>query len=150
MGSTHTADAVAEFCSAASINDVDGMVAALAPDAELVSPLSGRMVFRGRDDLRVLLGAAFGSLHGLRWRDHVGDGAVRVVVSEARIGRVGITDAMVVELDDDGRIRRIRPHLRPWLALTTLALVLGPKLARHPGVVRRSLQRLSNGTNGPK
>jgi len=140
MGSTETADSVATFCSAASVNDVDGMVAALAPDAELVSPLFGRMVFRGRDDLRVLLGAAFGSLRGLRWREFIGDGPVRVAVSEARVGRVGIADAMVVELDGDGRIRRIRPHLRPWLALTLLALALGPKLARRPGVVVRALR----------
>lgn len=140
MGLTPTTDSVAAFCAAAQHNDVDGMVAALAPDAELVSPVSGRMVFRGSQDLRVLLGAAFGSLSGLRWRDFVGDGSTRVAVSEARIWRVGISDAMVVELDDEGRIRRIRPHLRPWLALTLLALRLGSRLARHPGVIRRALQ----------
>lgn len=47
---------------------------------------------------------------------------------------------MVLELSD-GLITRIRPHLRPWLALTVLALVLGPKVGRHPGVVRRALTR---------
>jgi hypothetical protein len=121
--------------------DGKGMIGALAPDAELVSPLSGRMVFGGHDDLRVLLDAAFGSLNGLRWQHFVGDGPTRVAVSEARIGPVRVTDAMVVELDDAGQIRRIRPHLRPWLALTLLALRLGVKLGRPPGVVRRSLQR---------
>jgi SnoaL-like protein len=141
MEPTRTADAVAVFCSAAAANDVDGMLATLAADAELVSPLFGRMVFRGRDDLRVLLGAAFGSLRGLRWQHFVGDGSVRVAVSEARVAGVRISDAMVVELDDAGQLRRIRPHLRPWLALTMLAMALGPKLARHPGVIRRALQR---------
>lgn len=141
MDKTQMTDAVADFCAAARLNDVDGMLAALAADAELVSPVSGRMVFRGNHDLRVLLDAAFGSLSGLRWRDFVGDGPTRVAVSEARIGRVSITDAMVVELDDAGLIRRIRPHLRPWLALTLLALRLGTKLGRHPGVIRRALQR---------
>jgi hypothetical protein len=141
MESFQTADAVSGFCAAAAANDVDGMLATLAPDAELVSPLFGRMVFRGRDDLRVLLGAAFGSLRGLRWLHFVGDGSVRVAVSEARVAGVRIGDAMVVELDDAGRILGIRPHLRPWLALTMLALALGPKLARHPGVVRRALKR---------
>jgi hypothetical protein len=47
---------------------------------------------------------------------------------------------MVFELDDDGRIARIRPHLRPWLALTVLALRLGPTIARRPGVVWRALR----------
>jgi hypothetical protein len=133
-------DAVARFCAATRTNDVNGMVATLAPDAELVSPLFGRMIFHGHDDLRVLLGAAFGSLRGLHWREFIGDGQTRVALSEARIGGVGITDAMVVELDDDGRIRRLRPHLRPWLALTLFALRLGLKLGRHPGVIARAVQ----------
>ena len=39
----------------------------------------------------------------------------------------------------DGRvIRRIRPHLRPWLGTTFFTLRLLPKLAKHPGLVRRS------------
>jgi SnoaL-like protein len=140
VGPTETTDAVTTFCAAARRNDVDGMVTALAPEAELVSPLFGQMVFRGHDDLRVLLGAAFGSLRGLHWQEHIGDGQTRVAVSQGRIGGVGITDAMVVELDDVGRIRRLRPHLRPWLALTLFGLRLGLKLGRHPGVVSRALQ----------
>ena len=50
-----------------------------------------------------------------------------------------MTDAMVFELGADGRIERIGPHLRPWLALTLFAVVLGPKVARHPAIVRRAL-----------
>ncbi len=88
----------------------------------------------------MILGAAFGTLTGLRWQHFVGDGTIRVAVSEARIGGVGITDAMVVELDDAGQIRRIRPHLRPWSALTMFAVLVLPKLVRHPGVVRRALR----------
>lgn len=38
-------DAVARFRSASEANDVPAMMATLAPDAELVSPLSGHMVF---------------------------------------------------------------------------------------------------------
>jgi hypothetical protein len=138
---TGTADAVAVFCDATRTNDVDKMVTALAPDAELVSPLSGRMVFRGRDDLRVLLGAVYGGLSNVVWREVIGDGATRVAVSDSRIAGVTITDAMVLELDDAGLIVRIRPHLRPWLAITLFALLLGPKIARHPGVLRRALRR---------
>jgi hypothetical protein len=117
------------------------MVGTLAPDAELISPLLARGRFRGRDDLRVLLGAVYGALTGLRWQHVVGDGMVRVAVSEARIAGVGVTDAMVVELNDAGQIRRIRPHLRPWSALTIFAVLIVPKLVRNPGVVRRALTR---------
>jgi ketosteroid isomerase-like protein len=141
MATTETTDAVTTFCAATQANDVDRMMSALAPDAELVSPLSGRMIFRGQDDLRVLLAAVYRGLSGLTWREVIGEGSTRVAVSDARIGGVSITDAMVLELDTAGRITRIRPHLRPWLAITVFALLLGPKIARHPGVLRRALSR---------
>lgn len=136
-----TDDALATFLDAATAPDIDRLVGALAPDAELLSPLFGNMVFRGRDDLRVLLGAVYGGLSDLVWREVIGDGTTRVAVSDARIAGVTITDAMVLELDDAGLIMRIRPHLKPWLALTLFALLLGPKMARHPGVLRRALRR---------
>jgi hypothetical protein len=134
-------DAVARDERASEANDIDGLMETLAYDVELVSPLSGRMAFRGVDDLRVLLTAVYGSMTGLRWRDEVGDGNVRVVIGDGKVGPLKLGDAMVLELADDGRIQRIRPHLRPWLALTVFAIKLGPKVARHPGVVLRALRR---------
>jgi ketosteroid isomerase-like protein len=133
-------DAVARYRAASEQNDINALVQALSEDAELVSPLSGRMVFRGRDDLRVLLGAVYSTVKGLRWSRELGDGDARVVIGECRIGPLKLGDAMILELTADGRVRRIRPHLRPWLALTLFALKLGPKMARHPGVVVRALR----------
>ena len=141
MTATETTDAVATFLEATRRHDVDRMVSALAADAELMSPLSGRMVLRGRDDLRVLLDAVYGGLNDLTWQEVIGDGSTRVAVSTAPVAGVTVTDAMVLDLDDAGRIARIRPHLRPWLAITLFAPLLGPKIARHPGVVRRALSR---------
>jgi len=132
-------DALSRYCAATEAGDVDGFMATMAPDVEVVSPISGRMVFRGEDDVRFLLSAVYGTLSSLRWLRTVGEGENRVAVGEARILGVGMTDAMVFELAPDGRIRRIGPHLRPWLALTLFALVLGPKVARRPGVVWRAL-----------
>jgi hypothetical protein len=134
-------DAVARYRSASEANDIDGLIAVLAPEVELVSPLSGRLVFRGQDDLRVLLSAVYGGMNGLRWRQEVGDGATRVVLGDGMVGPFRLADAMVCELAEDGRIRRIRPYLRPWLSLTFLALMLAPKMARHPGVMVRAARR---------
>jgi hypothetical protein len=132
-------NAVSRYCAASETGDIDGLMGTLAHHTEVVSPISGGMVFRGHDDVRVLLTAVYTTLNGLRWTQQIGDGKVRVVLGEARVGAVRLTDAMVFDLDPDGRIRRISPHLRPWLALTLFAAVLGPKVARHPGVVRRAL-----------
>jgi hypothetical protein len=133
-------DSVSRYCSASEAGDIDGVMAALASDVELVSPISGRMVFRGPDDVRLLMSAVYGTLSGLRWAPPIGEGERRVAVGEARVGPITMTDAMVFDLAPDGRIRRIRPHLRPWLALTLFALVLGPKVGRSPGVVWRALR----------
>jgi hypothetical protein len=133
-------DSVQRYLSASQAGDIGGIMGSLAADVEVVSPISGRMVFRGRDDVEVLLRAVYGSLRGLSWVRTVGEGDHRVAIGQARIGRVRLTDAMVFELAPDGRIRKIGPHLRPWLALTLFALILGPKVGRRPGVVWRALR----------
>lgn len=133
-----SSDAVTRFRKATEAGDIDTMMSTLAPDAELISPVSGRLVFRGRDDLRILLSAAYGSLANLRWTDEIGTGPRRVLLAAATIGPFHLTEALVLDLADDGRIRRLTPHLRPWLPLTLLAIKLGPRLARHPGVLRRA------------
>jgi hypothetical protein len=133
-------DAVARYRAASEANDIEALLSVLTEDVELVSPLSGRLVFRGRDDLGVLLGAVYGGMRDLRWLQEIGDGQVRVVLGEGHLGPCKVADAMVCELAEDGRIRRIRPYLRPWLGLTVFALALGPRMARHPGVLLRAMR----------
>jgi hypothetical protein len=131
---------VDRYLAAAQSNDIDVLVETLADDPELVSPLSGRMVFRGREDLRVLLRVVYGSLRGVSWQTPIRDGNRCVVLGESRVGPARRHDVTVFELADDGRIQRIRPFVRPWLGLTVDALVVGPKMAPHLGVVWRSLR----------
>jgi hypothetical protein len=133
-------DAVSRYCAASAAGDIDGLMATLAPDIELISPLSGRMVFHGQDDLRVLLTGVYGSFSDLHWGEPIGQGSTRVAISEGKLAGLRLDDAMVFDLAEDGRIRRIRPHLRPWLAVTLFALKLGPKVARRPGVIWRALR----------
>ncbi|HZO05400.1 MAG TPA: nuclear transport factor 2 family protein [Solirubrobacterales bacterium] len=133
------ADSIAQYQSASEAGDIDGIMAALTPDVEVVSPISGRMVFRGSDDVRHLFAAVYGTLKGLRWTRTVGEGPNWFALGEAEVMGVRMTDAMAFELAPDGKIHRISPHLRPWLALSIFALVLGPKVARKPGVVKRAL-----------
>jgi ketosteroid isomerase-like protein len=49
-------DAGSHYCAASQAGDMKALVETLAPDAQLISPISGRMVFRGKGDLRVLHG----------------------------------------------------------------------------------------------
>lgn len=132
-------DAVAVYRAASESNDIDELMATLAPDAVVVSPLSGRMVFGGYDDVRILLGAVYSTVREMRWNERVGDGPAQILVGTFKVGPLRASDAMAFDLDAHGRIGRIRPHLRPWLATTLFALLLAPKVARHPGVVWRAL-----------
>jgi hypothetical protein len=141
MPATNATDNVAKFLTGAQRGDVDQMMRTLSADAELVSPMSGRLVFRGHDDLRTLLSAVYGGLKDTRWQEVVGEGKTRVALGGGRIAGVTITDALVLELDDVGRIRRIRPHLRPLLAIMLFTIGLGPKLVRRPAMMRRALSR---------
>lgn len=133
-------EAVASYLAGSEACDIEQILDALAPGAELLSPLAGSMRFSGREDLRTLLSAVYGTISDLRWEPPVGDGSTRVAVGTFKIGGLQASDAMVFDLDADGRIVRIRPHIRPWLGLTAFALLLLPKLAPHPGLVLRAVR----------
>ena len=110
----------------------------LAPNAELISPLVANFVIRGHEDLRVLMVAVYGTIRDLRWCKRIGDDRRVVMIAEGKVGPLRIGDAVIVELAADGSIERMRPHLRPWLATTLFALMMVPKMGRHPGLLRRS------------
>jgi hypothetical protein len=124
---------------ASAANDVDALLDTLAEHAELISPLSGRMIFRGRDDMRTLATAVYGTISNLRWSEQTGDEHTRVAIGSGSIGPFSFDDAMIFELAGDGKIARLRPHLRPWLGLTAFALAVAPKMLPHPGVVLGAL-----------
>ena len=119
---------------------MDALAATLAADVELPSPLIGRATFKRPDDVRFLLGAVYEILDHVTWEEPIGDGQSRLAVCHSSVGGLRIDDAMLFELDHDGRIRRIRPHLRPWLALSVFAVMIVPKVARRPGVLWRAVR----------
>ncbi|HEX4732584.1 MAG TPA: hypothetical protein VH299_15035 [Solirubrobacterales bacterium] len=133
-------DAIAVYRDASEANDLDRLIGLLTPDAEVVSPISGRMVFRGTDDLRILLGAVYSTTRGLHWTEEIGESDARVLIGQFKVGPLRMSDAMAFDLAPDGRIRRVRPHLRPLLGTTVFALALGLKVGMHPGVVLRALR----------
>src|SRR3954463_15060789 len=134
-------EVIARFREATEAADVDRFMSLVDPDAELISPVSGRLVIRGRGDLRTLFDAVYGTIKGLSWVDQITDGPRTMLRGEARIGPVRLDDAMVLELGVDGRIIRIRPHFRPLLGLLTFALIVGAKLLRHPSLLVRAARR---------
>ena len=134
------AGALEQFISASQDGDRAALAGALSPDVEVVSPFVGRMVFRGREDVIALLGAVYDSLSGLEWYRRAGEAPFVVVMGRARIAGLLLEDAMVLELDAEGRVRRVRPHLRPLAAMLALLAPLLVRLAGRPGVFLRALR----------
>jgi hypothetical protein len=134
-------DVIGQFRTATEAGDIAGFMGLIDPEAELISPIFGRLVIRGERDLRTLFTAVYGSVKELRWVDQVGDERLVLLRGEARIGPARLDDAMVLELGADGRIRRIRPHFRPLLGIAMFTLVVGLKLVRHPALFVRATRR---------
>lgn len=132
-------ETILRFRAVTEAGDVDGLMPLIHPDADLVSPIFGRLVIRGQRDLGTLFRAVYSSVD-IAWKDQVADERLALLRGETRIAGVRVDDAMVLELGPDGLIHRIRPHLRPWLGLTAFALIVGSKLARHPGFFVRALR----------
>ncbi|MHB8533011.1 MAG: nuclear transport factor 2 family protein [Solirubrobacteraceae bacterium] len=132
-------DAVSRYCAATEAGDMDAMAATFSPDVELPSPLFRRLTFEG-GDVRGILAAVYSLLQGLGWDAPIGEGRMRTAIARATVLGVRIDDAMVFELDQDGRIHRIRPHLRPLFATLVFFFALGPRVARNPLMLLRALR----------
>jgi hypothetical protein len=104
MGS---ADAVAQYEAASANGDIDALMKTLAPDAELISPIVANAVIRGHSDIRVVMEAVYATVHDLKWREGFGDDHRVLMIGEAKVGPFRIGDAAIIELAEDGSIRRI-------------------------------------------
>jgi hypothetical protein len=92
---------------------MDALASGFAADVELPSPLFGSFRFKGSDDVKEVLTAVYRLLGRVTWEPVIGAGPERVAVAHATVAGLRIDDAMHFELDAQGQIRRIRPHLRP-------------------------------------
>jgi hypothetical protein len=120
---------------------METLASTFAPGIELPSPLFGTFVFKGADDVRELFTAVYDLLGEVTWESPIGTDAPRVAMEHARVAGLRIDNAMHFDLDREGRILRMRPHLRPLLAVLVFAALIGPRMARHPGVVLRAIRR---------
>ncbi|GAB7191875.1 hypothetical protein NUM3379_25830 [Kineococcus sp. NUM-3379] len=130
-------DVIDRWCRAGEAGDVDAAASCLAPDVEFVSPLTARLRFTGRGEVRDLLAAAFGALEGLRFHTRLDgsspDGSTHALFARARVGGQDLEEAQLLRLDGAGLVREITVFGRPLPALTALMSTLGPRLARGQG-----------------
>jgi hypothetical protein len=133
----------ARFRAAAEAGDVEGVLATLAPDALLRSPITERVEFRGPAEIRELLRSVFVTISDIRYFADVGDDRTRALFYRAHVNGTPLEEATRIELDDEGRIREITLFFRPLPGLATLTAALAPRIAagRH-GRLRALVARL--------
>lgn len=124
------------FVTAIAAKDVDGVVACLAADAELRSPITRRIVFRGREQIREVLEVVYAALEDNRVEAVIGDGDERVLLVSSRLGGQPLDETMVVRQNAAGEITSMRLYVRTMPQLVSLAAVVGPPLARRRSRVR--------------
>jgi len=126
-------DTVAAWQAAGERGDAEAAARCLAPEIELVSPLTEQFRFRGRDRVGELLVAAFEVFKELRFHTAVGDGDVRALFYRARVGREEFEEAQLLRLDADGLIRELTLFGRPLPGLTAVMAEIGPRMLRRQG-----------------
>ena len=127
------ADTRAALRDATLAGDHAGIVALLADDAVLRSPVI-RFPFEGKEAVADVYRAVLDSFEGVVPVTELGDEQgpqmlrfrARVLGREAHI--VSLLDA-----DADGRIQEVTIFVRPLAAVAAVGAAMGPRLARHKG-----------------
>ena len=103
--------------------DLDAVVDCFAPDAVFHSPLTARLAFTGREQIRVLTAVILEVFEDLHYIAEARTENVAFLVSRARIGGQDIEIADHVVLRPDGTIGEFTVFFRP-LPATAVALRL--------------------------
>jgi ketosteroid isomerase-like protein len=119
----------ARFRRAVESGDHAGMVAALAEDAVLHSPVSFKP-FQGREAISQLFAALLETFEDFRYTDELAatDGT-EALVFRTRVGDREVEGIDLLRYRDDGLISDFTVMVRPLSAAVALAEAIGPRLA---------------------
>ena len=120
---THSA-----FRAAVEAGDHEGMVAALAPDAVLNSPVSFKP-FEGREAVSRLFAILLETFEDFRYVEEFDGQGSAALMFEARVGDRQLQGLDWFRFDAEGQITELTVMIRPLSAVIALAEAVGPKLA---------------------
>ena len=124
---------LAPWRRASEAGDADALIACLAPEVVLISPLTAAYRFEGREHVGQVMREALRLIPGIRFHTDIGDATTRVVVFTATIDGLPLEEAQLHRLDADGRIVEITLFGRPLPAVTAIMAKIGPALLRGQG-----------------
>jgi hypothetical protein len=138
---------VAEWRAAAESLDAGRAVACLAADVVLISPLTSRFTFQGRDQVGNVLAAAYEVIHQIRFHTEVGDARTRALFYHGACGRQAFEESQLLRLDNTGLISELTFFGRPLPGLTGVMRRIAPAILRRQG--QDGLARVIGLATGP-
>jgi hypothetical protein len=129
---------VLPFRAAMEARDLTAATEAFAPNAVCRSPLTDRLAFTGREQIRTLMEVVLEVFEGLRYTDELRAGDRAVLVAEARVAGSELELVDHIYLDESGKIRELTVFLRPLPATAAAMGAIGASLGRRasPGRAR--------------
>src|SRR2546429_1788511 len=124
---------ISAWRAAAEQGDAQAAARCLADGVEVISPLTAKFRFHGRDQVHGMLSAAFEVISEIRFHTAIGDADTRALFYYARAGREEVEEAELIRLDQAGLIRELTLFGRPLPALTAIMSEIGPPLLRRQG-----------------
>jgi hypothetical protein len=116
--------------------DLTAATEAFAPGAVFRSPLTDRLAFRGREQIRALLEVILEVFDGLHYTDELRTGDRAVLVAEARVGGSEIELVDHIRLDESGKIRELTVFFRPLPATAAAMGAIGAGLGKRASTGR--------------
>ena len=117
-----------DFRAAVEARDRDRMVAALADDVVLHSPVTFRP-FEGREAVSVLFTVLLEVFEDFRYGDELEGDSLLGLVFHARVGDRDVEGIDLLRLGEDGRVADLTVMVRPLSAVQALAAAVGERLA---------------------
>jgi hypothetical protein len=128
---------------AGETHDAHALIALLAPDIIIRSPITDRIRFEGIDQARDLFVRVFDTISDIGFYDVVGAGsATQVIFWRGHVGRCPLEEANLLRFDSDGRIVEMTVFMRAIPGLLQLVAALAPSLASRQGTIRAALLRV--------
>jgi SnoaL-like domain len=120
--------AASDFRAAIEARDLDAMLATLADDVVLHSPVSFKP-FVGKEAVSGLLRIIVSVFEDFRYTDELPGDDVHALIFRARVGNRDVEGLDLIRPGPDGRIADFTVMVRPLTAVVALAEAVGPRLA---------------------
>jgi hypothetical protein len=116
--------------------DLEAVREAFAPDAVLRSPLTGRLTFKGREQIGAVMGVVMDVMDDLRYTDQMDCGDRAVLLASARVAGTDIEIVDHLRLNESGKISEMTVFFRPLPAIPIAMRLIGAGLGQRKSSAR--------------